>query len=314
MDRRKFIESLAALGIGSALLPTSASAMLAPAKKARKKKGPASLDDNLVCIISDLHVRPGRYQHEHFDKTIDEILALNPLPRYVLCLGDIAYLTGKPEEYAAAKAGLDRLEAAGMQLTMTMGNHDRRANFAAAFPEKAAASELQDRMVYTVQTPRADFILLDSLQEGDNHDKWITPGAIDDSQRAWLESKLSGYTDKPVFVMAHHPLNETKVGKILMNSPSCRGYIYGHEHIWKTGWVHVNYRDRTMLRTLCVPSTGHWGDIGFTLLRLDSDKAEASFVQRCFFFPKPLKEGENKPSLWIEIERDHKDAICVFPF
>lgn len=48
-------------------------------------------------------------------------LALNPRPVHVLCLGDIAYLTGRPEEYSAAKKGLDRLEEAGMQVSIAQG-------------------------------------------------------------------------------------------------------------------------------------------------------------------------------------------------
>lgn len=312
MNRRKFIESLAAVGVGTALFPSLVSA--APSGGKKKKKGPVTLDRNLVCIITDTHVRPGRYQQEYFEKTIDGILALNPRPLNVLCLGDIAYLTGKKEEYLAAKQGLDRLEQAGITVTMTMGNHDRRANFAEVFPEKAAKSELSHRMVYTVTTPNADFILMDSLQEGEDHEKWINQGDIDPEQRAWLEAKLETYTSKPVFVMAHHAIHETKLGKLLMKYPCCKGYIYGHEHIWKSGWAHLNFRDRPMLRTLCLPSTGHWGDIGFTLLQLDGNNACASFVQDTFFFPKPLKEGEAKPAIWAEIERDHSSAICNFPF
>ena len=234
-------------------------------------------DDNLVCIISDMHIRPGKYQQQHFERTVEEILALNPRPRNVLCLGDIAFLTGKPEEYAAAKPLLDRLEEAGMTLTMTMGNHDRRDNYAAVFPEKAAASELPHRFVYTVKTPRADFILLDSLIEPEDTETWITPGEIDDQQRQWLADKLKTYTDKPVFVLAHHPMGEVKLQKILYECPSCCGFIYGHEHMWIADWSHNRYKGLYILRNLSVPSTGHWGDIGYTLLRLEENRAVATF-------------------------------------
>ncbi|MBR5703816.1 MAG: metallophosphoesterase [Bacteroidales bacterium] len=276
--------------------------------------GPVCFDDNLVCIISDMHIRPNKYQQWHFERTVNEILQLNPRPRNVICLGDIAYLTGKPEEYAAAKVILSRLEEAGMTLTMTVGNHDRRDAFAAAFPEKAAASELAHRFVYTVTTPRADFLLLDSLIESEDQEAWITPGEIDDAQKEWLAEKLKAYTDKPVFVMAHHPMGEVKLQKILYECPSCCGYIYGHEHMWITDWAHNRYKGLYILRTLSVPSTGHWGDIGYTLLQLEEDKAIATYCQWGFFFPRPLKDGETRPALWDEIERDHRNAICVFPY
>lgn len=284
----------------------------APEKPA--DRGPITFDDDLVCIISDLHVRPGKYQQEHLERTIKEILALRPRPRNVICLGDIAYLTGKAEEYAVAKALLSQLEDAGMTLTMTVGNHDRRDAFAAAFPEKAAASELGHRFVYTVRTPKADFILLDSLIESEDPETWITPGEIDEQQKAWLAGKLKEYTDKPVFVMAHHPMGEVKLQKILYECPSCCGYIYGHEHMWITDWTHNRYKGLYMLRNLSVPSTGHWGDIGYTLLRLEEDRAVATYCQWGFFFPRPLKDGETRPALWDEIERDHKNATCIFPY
>jgi len=317
MDRRKFLESLAVLGAGSILLSeTNGQSIKAsePFSGECKKNGKQVFDENLVCLITDLHIRVDHYQQEYFQKTVQDILALNPLPRRIICLGDIAYLTGKVEEYKLAKKFFNPLLNAGISITMTMGNHDRRGNFSQIFPEFTAASELPGKYVYTVQTEYADFLVMDSLQEGDDLEEWITPGAIDSEQVEWLKSKLDYAKDKPVFVMAHHPLNETKLGPILLQHPNCKGYIYGHNHIWDTGWTHVNYRDRTILRHLCLPSTGHWGDIGFTLLHIEKDKAVAEFRQREFFFPKPLKEGESKPSLWSEIEREHRDAVCVFPF
>ena len=320
MDRRVFLGNLAALGALGISIEASGAEKVSEVVETiscRKKKShaPLGFDDNLVCIISDLHVHPDWHQERYLSRIVDQILAFNPRPRHVLCLGDIAYLTGKPEEYAAAKRYLDKLEAAGIQLTLTMGNHDRRAAFAEAFPTHAAASQLPDRYVYRVETPLADFILLDSLQEGTDTKTWINEGELDDRQVQWLEGQLAGMDGKPVFVMAHHPLEELKpIRKMLIKSPSCKGFIYGHKHIWDTGWARFNYMDRDILRTLCVPSTGHWGDIGFVTLVLEKDRAVCKLYEQEFFFPGPLKEGEEKPAIWTEIERDHKDAVCVFPY
>jgi hypothetical protein len=321
MDRRDFLGNMAALGALGISLEASGASRMGEATNAIsciKKKAPQPLgfDENLVCIISDLHLHPDWHQEKCLAGIVDQILALNPRPRNVLCLGDIAYLTGKPEEYAAAKKYLDRLEEAGMRLTLTLGNHDRRAEFAEAFPVHAAASQLPDRYVYKVETPLADLILLDSLQEGDDKKTWINPGALDDRQVQWLEAQLSSYTDgKPVFVMAHHPLEDISVIRnLLVKSPSCKGFIYGHKHIWDAGWVRYNFMQRDILRTLCVPSTGHWGDIGFVTMAMEKDRATARLYEQEFYFPGPLKEGEEKPAIWSEIEREHKDAVCVFPY
>ncbi|MBO7511091.1 MAG: hypothetical protein J6T35_07895, partial [Bacteroidales bacterium] len=61
-----------------------------------------TFDENLVILISDLHINPEGYQPERCERIIHEILAMRPLPRNVLALGDIAYLCGKVEEYVRA--------------------------------------------------------------------------------------------------------------------------------------------------------------------------------------------------------------------
>ena len=317
MDRRHFLSSLAVLGLQGVLLDTKGAVRLAEAFPAdgRRRRGKAPVfDDNLVCIISDTHCNPEGYQPGRLERTIADILTLNPLPRNVIALGDLAYLTGKPEEYAHFKELIAPLEAAGIRLTLGMGNHDRRAAFAEVFPTYAAASQMQERFVFVVETPRADFIVLDSLQESTDPRKWITPGAIDDAQRAWLAQKLASYTTKPVFVMAHHPIDEVKIKDLLLDCPSCCGYIHGHNHVWRPAWCRKNYHTRTVVRILGVPSTGHWGDIGYTLLDLGETQAVARLRQFEFFFPTPLEEGEEKPAQWKMIEEEHKDATCAFAY
>ena len=325
MDRRSFLSSLALLGLQGCFLDASAAvrraaqtAGLDPAGLAangsKRQHGAVRLDDNLVCLISDLHTNPGSYQPGRLERTVADILALNPLPRNVIALGDLAYLTGKPEEYALLKEIIAPLEAAGIRVTLAMGNHDKRANFAEAFPAYAETSQMKERFVFVVETPRADFIVLDSLQESTSKYKWITPGAIDDAQRDWLKDKLATYTTKPVFVMSHHPLEEIGIKDLLLDCPSCCGYIHGHNHVWRPGWIKKNYHEQLVVRTLCVPSTGHWGDIGYTLLDLEETQATARLKQFEFFFPVPAAEGEAKPAQWTMIEEEHQGALCRFAY
>lgn len=316
MNRRSFLEKIAATGCAGIILSleNSAAAKAGEAILRRKtsiRKGGGKFDENLVVFISDLHCNPKGYQPEKLRKVISDILAMNPLPANVIALGDLAYLTGQISEYTALKPILQPLEDAGINLTLAMGNHDRREEFATVFPEKAKKAVRPDRMTFIVKTPKADFIVLDSLQQGDDKSTWITPGTMDAPQKEWLEKTLNKYK-KPVFVCAHHPLNETEVGEILINAPACAGYIYGHHHRWGANWVKKSYSDRRILRLLCLPSTGHWGDIGYTEFRLEDTKAIATLRESEFFFPEPAKEGEAIPETWKAIMEDNKDQSCRF--
>lgn len=314
MDRRTFLGSLAALGLGGVLTQASAAtSFLEAAERKRPKRRFGKFDENHVVIISDLHTNPGGYQADRLRRTIADILKMKPLPLNVIALGDLAYLTGRTSEYTLLKEIIAPLEASGIRFTMAMGNHDRRENFAGVFPSYAAASLLSDRFVYIVQTPSADIIVLDSLQQGEDENTWITPGALDEPQLKWLEKTISLYT-KPFFVTAHHPVGETRIQTLLLDNPFCAGYIHGHDHIWRPGWIRKNYSEQTLLRTLCVPSTGHWGDIGYTDLYLDGRDAKACLHEYEFFFPKPVEEGEPRPAQWSLIEEDHKGAVCSFAY
>ena len=268
-------------------------------------------DDNLVVFISDLHTKPDSFQPEKLRKVISDILAMDPLPRNVIALGDLAYLTGQASEYAFLKPLLEPIEDAGITLTLAMGNHDRRKEFGEAFPSHAAKSIFKDRYVYIVNTPYADFIILDSLQEGENRNGWITEGELNDEQRNWLEQTLDAYT-KPVFVCAHHGLNETLVGDMIASSPTCRGYIYGHYHRWRKDWIESWSREIHIVRTLGLPSTGHWGDIGYVCVQIDPEKAVATLHEDEFFFPVPAENPDDAPASWKVFPEELDGNTCTF--
>jgi len=314
MNRREFLSGLAALGCQSVVLKAgtvlSADSEVTLSAVSSGKKG--KFDDDTVVFISDLHTNPGSYQPERLIRTVNDILKMNPLPRNVIALGDLAYLTGKPAEYALLKELIAPIEEAGITLTLGMGNHDRRENFSAAFPAHAAKSKLKNYLTYVVDTPRAAFIILDSLQEGENHDRWITAGKVESDQRQWLAEQLKAIT-KPVFVCAHHSLAETGVKDLMLNSTSC-GYIHGHDHVWRPGWVKKNYSSTRIIPTLCIPSTGHWGDIGYIVLSLKEKYAEALLKQYEFYFPKPMDNPKDNPMEWQFITDEHQGLKYHFAF
>ncbi|HHU13576.1 MAG: DUF1080 domain-containing protein [Kiritimatiellae bacterium] len=245
------------------------------------------LDPNLVALFADLHVtmdNKNQHQRAGLERCVREVLALNPRPANVLFYGDLSIDRGATNDYRMLKTLVKPLDDAGVRWHAAFGNHDRRAPFFAIFPECAAASLVPDRLVSLVETPHADFVLLDSCLEGPVH------GGLDDAQRAWLRTVLSGRS-KPVFVGAHHPLHETGIATLLAATPACKGYVYGHNHNWLQ-------QETSGVQTLCLPSTGHWGDIGYVLVRLSADEAVFSLKQHDYYTPRPAATPEQAKPEW----------------
>lgn len=312
MDRRRFVKDLAALGCLG--LAGGLDGPKAPAfNAAGGRKNRNGFDGNLVVFISDLHFDPAGYQPDKLRKVVSEILAMRPLPKNVISLGDNAYLTGQVSEYEGLRPVLQPLMDAGITLTMAMGNHDRREEFARVFPEIAARSVLGDRMVFIVETPRADFIILDSLQQGEDRSTWIGEGAIDEAQAGWLKRTLDSYS-KPVFVCAHHGYKENNLKAVLTSAPTCCGYINGHHHRWTKDFIRKNWKETHIVRTLGLPSTGHWGDIGYAVAVLGDSSMKVTLHQSEFFFPEPVPEGRPAPALWKAIAGENRGQVCEFPY
>lgn len=255
------------------------------------RAGDVALDPDLVVLFADTHCtaqEKNTHQREGLAHCVREVLALNPRPAHVLLYGDLSFGHGETNDYRVLKALLGPLEAAGVRWHACFGNHDRRGPFGAVFPEVAGRRQVvAGRLVTVVETPHADFILLDSCLEGPVN------GGIDEAQRAWLAETLRGYA-KPVFVGAHHPLKETGVGGLLAATPRCKGYIYGHRHTWQQ-------QAEEGVETLCLPSTGHWGDIGYVLVRLSAEEAVFTLRQHDFYAPRP---GEAKPEWQARVKRN----------
>lgn len=232
------------------------------------------LDENLVALFSDLHVTANTnspYQREGVAQCVREVLALNPRPAHVLMYGDLSFLQGETNDYLVLKELVKPLEAAGIQWHTCLGNHDRREAFSSVFPERAEASLVPGRLVSVVSTPHVDFILLDSCLEGP------VRGALDDAQRAWLTQTLARAT-RPVIVGAHHTLKEIDVANLMVSNAVCVAYIQGHHHAWL-------HQPQQGVETLCLPSTGHWGDIGYVMANLNAAEAVFTLYQRDYYYP-----------------------------
>ena len=288
-------------------------------------------DETLVALVSDCHVgnwRSTPYQGEKFAECMARILALDPLPARMFIPGDLAYLWGRKEDYELSRRLLQPVLDAGIEITIGMGNHDRRENFLERWPEYAGRSPVPGRIVSKVRGAHFDYIMADTLDQPAETDRWITPGALDDAQREWLKAECAA-AKRPLLVMAHHPAGELgipgkgdspasarKFGELIMgpkDAPTnCCGFIHGHNHRWYVTRSLKHWSEGVVGQTAGLPSTGHWGDIGYCLLREYPDRAELSLVQYDFFTPKPsLEDAEPNPS-WQAVVRDNAGKRCTF--
>ena len=276
-------------------------------------------DETLVALLSDCHVgnwKSPAYQGEKLRECIARVLRLDPLPGKMLISGDLAYLWGRREDYALSRQLLQPVLDAGIEITIGMGNHDRRENFLEFWPEYAARSPVPGRIVSTVRGVHFDYIMLDTLNQPAETDRWITPGTLDTEQREWLRAQCKAAT-RPFLVLAHHPAGELRAfGEIIMGkreAPTrCCGYIHGHDHRWYETRSLLHWGNPRIGQTAALPSTGHWGDIGYSLLREYPDRAELNLVQYDYFTPAPRTPDARPNPAWQAIVRDHEHARCTF--
>ena len=306
VSRRGFIGSLGA-------------AAVAPRLFAKK---PSDYDPDLTVLLSDIHVNgstTSAHQLGRFERTVGEILALNPLPTRAVIFGDLAYFYGHREDYLRSLPCLKRLEDAGISVTIGMGNHDRRSTFLEVYPSYVTRTKVPGRVVTVCDAGAVDFLMLDGLQGADNrawNDRGPNIGQLDRDQQDWLAAALPAWK-KPVFVCSHFPVGDLTVGgqslaHLLVRTPAVVGYIHGHEHRWCPRDVREPWRKSAPKQGLCLPSTGAWGDIGYALLRTSKGRAVASLVQREFFYPRPPKPGAPVELLWKSIVQANQNKTCAF--
>lgn len=320
LTRRSFFLGAAA----AAATPAVAQAMMTA----------TGVDENLSVFISDIHISgenvKGRwgvqptYQNPLLAKAVEEILAMRPRPKRVVCFGDIALWFGHDADYAAAKSLLQPIGDAGIELHLAMGNHDHRDSFLRAFPAYGKASSVPGRIVSVVDLGAADLLLLDSLQEapGGAGAGNPVPGAIDRAQWDWLREEAKRRT-RPFFCGAHHSpkeMTQTIDGKqanvlsLFRDTPLFSGWIMGHDHSWSKTYFMQDWGSRRLYRMAVLPSTGWWGDIGYAAMRTFPDRAELSLVQRDFFFPRPLAKDEKRPRAWDEVIAENRGQVCTFVY
>jgi 3',5'-cyclic-AMP phosphodiesterase len=244
ISRRRFLGSSLAGAAAAALLPQWLRA------------ADAAIDPHRFVLLSDIHIDADRTFAKSetnvwntLHQAVGEIIATSTAtrPAAVLVNGDLAHHQGNPEDYATVLDGLKPLRTGGLTLHLAMGNHDHRPNFWKAMPaDEARQPGVADRQICVVEAPRANFIMLDSLDKTAG-----TPGVLGAAQLAWLGKTLDARTDKPAIVFVHHDPDprtpeqkkdpKSKGGSltdtqaffdVILPRKQVKALVFGHTHDW----------------------------------------------------------------------------------
>jgi hypothetical protein len=270
------------------------------------ERPPADRDPHRFALLSDVHIAadPAAVLRkvtmaENLKKVIAEVTALSPLPAAAAINGDLALGTGEAGDYATLLDLLKPLRAAGLPVHLGLGNHDRRDRFRAALPAgDRADAPLKDREAYVVESPRANWFVLDSLTDTNK-----VPGTVGDEQRRWLAEGLDARKDKPALVMVHHnPDREdpTRGGltdtvallEMLTSRRQVKALIFGHTHHW-------SFEEEAGMHLINLPPVAYIFQEGDPSGWVDVKLAEAgaSFELRCVD-PAQKQHGEKRELKW----------------
>ncbi len=207
------------------------------------------IDPNRFVLLADIHIAedPARVAREtnptdKFTEARGQYVALNSRPAGLIVAGDCAYNSGEAGDYRQ----LHKLvEPIPMPVAFALGNHDHRERFWEAFPRKQP-TPVADRHVQVIETPHADWFLLDSLDKTNS-----TPGRLGAEQLAWLADELDRRPEKPALLVAHHyPLLKDKPEmlksalldtedfyRVILPRKRVKAFLFGHSHRWEHGKV-----------------------------------------------------------------------------
>lgn len=249
IDRRRFLQGTLA-GAAAALLPASMQG---------RETMPETAPSDVWAFLSDTHIPADRSKTggktpinpvEHLGRVRNDVLSGEAggvgRPNALIVTGDCVYIRGLPEDYVTFLEEMQPFREHGLAAHFVMGNHDNRRAFldATADAEKRERPRtIPDRLCSVLETPRADFFLLDSLDRT-NH----TPGLFGETQLDWLADNLDTRKDKPAIIFAHHypdftaglggnphALTDTPAFyERILGRKRVKAFVFGHSHVWRT--------------------------------------------------------------------------------
>ncbi|MBO5751855.1 MAG: hypothetical protein J6R80_05570 [Kiritimatiellae bacterium] len=306
-SRRGFIGGLCAVG-----------AMMGSATAAGKKR----MDKRLTAFLADTHIagHPERFPTQHqqgfLEEVVRQILAEPILPQRFVVFGDVARRHGGVDDYRRFLTVVKPLLDAGLEMTVTTGNHDNRAPMFEVFSRQRELTPVPGRLVSVTDLGGVDLILLDTLDDrpqADGTNRVVA--ALDKAQEEWMRSNLSSWP-RPFMLGAHHTLAElrftdgSRVSSFVAACALCKGYINGHRHVWGKDFAFVDYTKTRVLRTLTLSST-HLMDIGWAMCKVDTDRIVVENRAVDFIFPG-VQPPEKRDPMWDVRKQETNRDKCVF--
>lgn len=247
LSRRKFVGGSLAAGLGLML---------------SRRAGAAESDPHRFFLFSDTHVaadpktlNSGINMHDNLKQAVSEALAADARAASVLINGDLPFKTGESGDYATFLELIKPLREAGMPIRLAMGNHDHRTNFWNAIQNEKDAGKkpgdvVEERYVTVVESARANWFMLDSLDKTNS-----TPGVVGPKQIEWLAGVLDAHKDKPAIVMVHHNpafKNPNAAEKKEAASPPKVNGIVDTDALWSV------LKERKQVKALFFGHTHNW--------------------------------------------------------
>ena len=309
ITRRRFLTGSLAAGAGLLVRRPWVAAGVEGAASA------VGTDPHRVALLSDSHVAAeravtsrGTNMFDNLTRVCGEVLA--PVappgggdaaarrPAAVMLNGDFAYLKGLVGDYDTALAAVKPLREAGLPVHVTLGNHDDRRNLLTALKVgDEQKGQVEGRYVQVVETPLANWFLLDSLDVVNS-----TPGELGEQQLGWLGKALDERSKKPAIVMVHHNpdekakpsgIRDTKaLLDVILGRKHVKALMFGHTHTWE-----LTRRDGVHFINL--PPVAYVFKAGMPNGWVDARLAEAGMTLqlRCVD-PKHPRHGERHELRW----------------
>lgn len=249
-SRRRFLRDTAILTLAPSLARSAETTETTPVW--------ALLADTHIAADPALRSRQGICMADHLEAVVKDILREKGPVAGVIIDGDCAYDDGQKGDYETLAGILQPLAEAKIPIHFTLGNHDDRDHFYDVYAGRAGSSALASKHCSVIETPHANWVLLDTLRFVNK-----VEGEIGKEQLDWLAKFLRENPGKPSIIVGHHYpqvfrediipgdekikisglVDSTEFLAGLSKLPAAKAYLYGHSHLWgyqrEAGGLHM---------------------------------------------------------------------------